>query len=171
MAKYEVYSLFENATVFSSENSDNVVALEEFVEYMISLGADFEDPHNYRVTVDGKQVDLWDDPKAWDLIAHPFRLDRSALAAERMATMTRFDLLSLIACAEDYGHNNDVLMTILFRTLGKVTDAEIELYALTRLSPDGRAQGYAFEDYAQTFTRIRDMRIEHGEDAETGTDG
>lgn len=40
----------------------------------------------------------------------------------------RFDVLDLIACANSYGHNNQVLMSTFAGWLGEVTDDEIKSY-------------------------------------------
>lgn len=40
----------------------------------------------------------------------------------------RFDVIDLIVCANDYGHNNQVPMSTFAGWLGEVTDDEINSY-------------------------------------------
>ena len=68
------------------------------------------------------------------------------------------DLLSLIACAEDYGFGHPILMDAFRSWLAPITDAEIEAYAATFLTDERRAQGYGEEDAVEVVERLRAFR-------------
>lgn len=65
------------------------------------------------------------------------------------------NILSLIACAEDYGFKNNVLFDY-FRELldGKLTEEEIEWYARTVESEDG----YDEEDYEAVKEQLDEFK-------------
>lgn len=68
------------------------------------------------------------------------------------------DLLSLIACADDYGYGNPVLMDAFRSWSTPITDEEIEAYAASFLTDEQRARGYGEEDADEARTRLRDFR-------------
>lgn len=68
------------------------------------------------------------------------------------------NILDLIACADDYGHNNQVLMVSLAEITGYVTDKEINDYAAWYLTDEGRADGYSEEDVDSTTESLKNWR-------------
>ncbi len=70
------------------------------------------------------------------------------------------EVLSIVACAESYGHGNDVLLDALADWTGySVSDAEIEEYSREScLSDDARKQGYGEEDYAECIVNLTEWR-------------
>jgi GNAT superfamily N-acetyltransferase len=66
-----------------------------------------------------------------------------------------FDILDLIACAEDYGHTNQIIMSTFAEWLGHVlSDEDIEDYAQGYLTEEMRAKGYSEEDYEALKTQL-----------------
>lgn len=65
------------------------------------------------------------------------------------------NILSLIACARDYGFEDDVLFDAFREMLGsKLTEAEIEWYARSVEAEDG----YDEEDYEAIKKRLEDFK-------------
>lgn len=65
------------------------------------------------------------------------------------------NILSLIACARDYGFEDDVLFDAFREMLGnKLTDEEIEWYARSVEAEDG----YTEEDYEAIKERLEDFK-------------
>ena len=65
------------------------------------------------------------------------------------------DILSLIACASDYGFEDDVLFDAFKEMLGgKLKDSEIEWYARSVESTDG----YTNEDYKEIKERLENFK-------------
>lgn len=74
----------------------------------------------------------------------------------RTITTTVANFLDLINCAEDYGHNNQVIMSAFADFLERhVPDDEISGYLSTVLSD---ANGYGPEDRADASYRLRKWR-------------
>ena len=64
------------------------------------------------------------------------------------------DILSLVHCAEDYGHWNDVCMLSLYDWAKPVTDGDIERYAKDLSEEDG----YGQEDYDSAKEQLAEWR-------------
>lgn len=65
------------------------------------------------------------------------------------------NILSLTACASDYGFEDDVLFDAFGKMLdGKLTDDEIEWYARSAEAEDG----YDEEDYESIKERLKDFK-------------
>jgi len=69
----------------------------------------------------------------------------------------RFIILDLVACAKDYGHNNDVVMCGFAELLESLSDEEIETHAKSLLK-DG---GYGEEDYEEMKENLIEFRDEY----------
>lgn len=77
-----------------------------------------------------------------------------------------FEILDLVSCADDYGFNDDVLMSALMGMCAEVSDEEIDEYCSFFTSEKGRAEGYSEEDAEEVFGRIsvwRDKYQDKGE--------
>jgi hypothetical protein len=72
----------------------------------------------------------------------------------RTCNVPFFDLLGLIACAQDYGHTNDVCMSTLMEWVGLISDQDIADYTAWLLE-DPR---YGDEDAEQNAERLTAWR-------------
>ncbi len=73
----------------------------------------------------------------------------------RIIKTTLENILSLIACASDYGFEDDVLFDAFREMLdGKLTNEEIEIYARSVES----MEGYGQEDYEAIKKRLKDFK-------------
>jgi len=80
----------------------------------------------------------------------------------REITLPLDEILSLVSCAEDYGHTTDVLMTTLAGWLDfTCSDQEIDAYANWFVSPDAVKQGYGEEDKENIRERLIEWRNEY----------
>lgn len=69
------------------------------------------------------------------------------------------DILSLVECAEDYGHANEVLMDGLAEMLGyELSDDEIGGYAAGYLTSEMQAKGYGVESAESAVERLEEWR-------------
>ena len=72
------------------------------------------------------------------------------------------EVLSLVSCAETYGHTNDVIMGAFARWLGfKCSDEEIDAYADWFATPEAAKQGYGEEDRSAIRERLIAWRDRH----------
>lgn len=79
------------------------------------------------------------------------------------------NILSLVHCAEDYGHGNGVFMEAMANFLGYAcSDAEIEAYAAGYLTPESRVTGYSEEDYESAKERLTEWRDRYCKKAAAG---
>lgn len=73
----------------------------------------------------------------------------------RIIKTTLENILSLIACASDYGFEDDVLFDAFREMLdSKLTNEEIEIYARSVES----MEGYSEEDYEAIKKRLNDFK-------------
>lgn len=73
-------------------------------------------------------------------------------------TIKQDDILSLIHCAESYGHWNEVCMDALVNWAAPIADEDIQRYASWFISDEGVAQSYTEEDHKDAIdvlTRAR----------------
>ncbi len=79
------------------------------------------------------------------------------MALDDEVVTDRRDVLSMIACAEDYGHDNQITRNWFKALLGGVlTDDEIEAYAREAAEGPQRSE----EDYRENVERLRRFRQE-----------
>lgn len=71
-----------------------------------------------------------------------------------MRQVKLFDILDLVACAEDYGHWNNVCMVSLYEWAKPVTDDDIKKYAECLTMEDG----YGQEDRDEVTERLTKWR-------------
>jgi len=76
----------------------------------------------------------------------------------RNVTIPLSELLSIVSCADDYGHNNGVLMDAVAKWSGWVTDKEIEEYADWFVTPEAYKQGYREVDREESTERLTEWR-------------
>lgn len=70
------------------------------------------------------------------------------------------DILSLIHCAQDYGHGNAVFMDAMAGMLGReLSDDEILAYADDYITPESRSRGYSEEDRASAIEALREFKV------------
>lgn len=77
---------------------------------------------------------------------------------QREVTTTLQNVLSLVNCAEDYGHGNSVMMSALAELSGNVTDAEIAEFAAAFMLPEMLARGYGAGDRDAATGRLTEWR-------------
>lgn len=68
------------------------------------------------------------------------------------------NILDLVNCAEDYGFQDDVLMTAFRDMTGWVTDEEIEAFVQGFMTPEMQAKGFGEEDAEAARTRVTEWR-------------
>ena len=76
----------------------------------------------------------------------------------RSITVPLSELLSIVSCANDYGHNNDVLMDAIAKWSGWVTDEEIKGYADWFVTLEAHKQGYKEIDRDESTERLIEWR-------------
>lgn len=69
------------------------------------------------------------------------------LNLDRQITTDLFEVLDILYAAEDYGYAKSVLISFLFKLVGKISEEEIEAFAQTFLTEEMRKKGYGEEDY------------------------
>jgi len=77
------------------------------------------------------------------------------MALSDLVTTTRENIISMVACAEDYGHDNQITRAFFWDLLGHVlTDGEISDYA-EKISS---MEGYGEEDAEEIVERLQNWR-------------
>jgi hypothetical protein len=86
--------------------------------------------------------------------------DATSEAPIRTSVATTLDdVLSIIACSDDYGHTNEVVQHFFTGLLGGwIGDDEIEAYASSFLTPEMLAKGYGEEDAEDRRERLQEFR-------------
>jgi len=69
----------------------------------------------------------------------------------------RFIILDLVACAKDYGHNNDVVMCGFAELLESLSDEEIEAHAKSILN-EAYGEG-AYGEIKENLIEFRDQYL------------
>jgi hypothetical protein len=83
----------------------------------------------------------------------------------RKVTTTLNDVLSMVSCADDYGHNGQIAMHFFWTLAGeKVTDDEIEVFLQQEFLTDAaKLKGYTEEDADSSREAIQEWRAKHME--------
>lgn len=81
-----------------------------------------------------------------------------------------WDILDLVACAMDYGFNDDVLMCSFYDFAGDVSDEELREFADSYVTPEKLEEGYTMEDHAELLERVTEWRDKHREAASRRTE-
>lgn len=73
-----------------------------------------------------------------------------------------YNILDLIACSNDYGHNGQIIMGALLDMSGDISSLEIESFAKDKfLSEDAKNQGYGEGDYEAAIETITFYATKH----------
>jgi len=81
----------------------------------------------------------------------------------RRVDTTLDDVLSMVACAEDYGHGGQIAMHFFWTLVGeKVSDKEIAAFLKDQyLSDKARERGYGKEDADNARRAIQEWRVKY----------
>jgi hypothetical protein len=72
------------------------------------------------------------------------------------------DILSLIHCAQDYGHGNNIFMDAMAGMLDRrLDDEEIRAYADNFMAPEMIAKGYGEEDRDNALETLREFKLRY----------
>jgi len=67
-------------------------------------------------------------------------------------------VLDIIVAADDYGYDQDELMTFLAAVVRPLTDDEIDEFAAGYLTEENKAKGYGEEDASSAADTLRTFR-------------
>ncbi len=79
----------------------------------------------------------------------------------REITISLGDILDLVSCADDYGHNDAIFCAFAEMVGHHVSDEEIQEYADGFLTEESRAQGYGEEDRDASIVAIKEWRDQY----------